>query len=585
MPQTHKEGSVLWIAAIVAFGFFLRFYGIRFGLPYLYHQDEPVTVGVALKFGTGSLNPHYFAHPHLLHYMLFGLYGVMFLIGLPLRLWRSVSEFQGLFFRDPSLFYGVGRGLCALLGTATLLVIYFYGKRLYGRTVGLLGALFLATSFLHVRSSHYVRHDVPVVFMILLSSLAIFHMGERGRRKDFFFAGLLSGLTVATNWNGAILLAPLVLGLFLRKDPPKTVLVNLATVCGGGLVGLFAGSPFLFLDLRGSLQEFRRLFSSLVPSHPTGAALGGGIPLKGWSSYLFHYLRVGMGWPLEILGILGLLFLLVRHQKEDILFLSLPILYFCLIGSIHSSVRAEYILPVLPYLYLSAAVFLVWVTQRLKDAKRIVCFGIFIPFCMALPTVQSIRHDYLITLKDTRTVAKEWIERHIPQGSRIAMERYISLRSWVPPLLETKEQNLKMMQAIRQNDPTKGKMREGLSSQKSLSPRYTLIEITPDHRLLEEFESGYSLEALLKKKVDHVILSSFVSDFKRETRDPRVGQLYKDLQERAQLVKRFTPFREEVSDERQDHASYTPLDRLHLLERPGPVIEIYFLGKVQNETL
>ena len=577
MPEPRKKGSVLWLAAIIAIGSFLRFYGIRFGLPYLYHQDEPVTVGVALKFGTGSLNPHYFAHPHLLHYGLFGCYGVMFLIGLLFRSWRSVLEFQELFFRDPSLVYGVGRGFCAFLGTASVLVIYDYGKRLYGRIAGLLAALFLGTSFLHVRSSHYVRHDIPVLFMILLSSLAIIHFWENGGRKESFFAGLLSGLTVATNWNGAILLAPLLLALFLRHDAPKTLLLNLAAVCGGGLIGLFAGSPFLFLDLQGSLREFGRLSSSLIPSRHTGYVLKRGLIHTGWSSYLFHYLRIGMGWPLEILGVLGTFLLLIRGRKQDLVFLSVPILYFYLIGRAHSSVRAEYILPVLPYLYVSAAALLVWIMEQMKQAERLACFGLFVPLLIAAPTLQCLRHDYLITLKDTRTLAKEWVEQSVPPGSKIAMERYIALRSWFPPLLETEAQNLKMVHAIRQNDPSKGKMREGLSFQKSPFPRYTLIDITPGHRILDEFESEYSLSALLKKKVDYVILSSFVSDFKREARSPEVSQFYKELHEKGHLIKRFTPFKEGVSDERQDHASYTPLDRLDLLERPGPVIEIYAL--------
>ena len=566
-----------YLIAIVILGCLLRLYGISFGLPYLYHQDEPVTVGVALKFGTGDLNPHYFAHPHLLHYLLFGVYGFIFVIGHFLHTFHSVLEFQNLFFRDPSLFYGVGRSFCAMLGTATIWITYAYGKRLYGPLVGLVSSLFMATSFLHVRNSHYVRHDIPVTFMVLLSSLFVLGVLERGEKKDYFYAGLLLGLTVVTNWNGILVGASLLLAALLRKEALKKNVSDLLLSGGAAFIAPFAGSPFVFLDANRNFKELFFLFS--VPHHGVSSGPSVGISSTGWSRYLFHYLRIGMGWPLEALALVGIAWLFMRRQKKDLVFLSFPVLYFCFVGRFHSSVRAEYILPILPFLYLSAALVVVRCAGFFQEKRRPLLLSLFLLALISLPAADSIRHDYLITQKDTRTLAKEWVERNIPPETKIAMEKYIYLRAWVPPLLETKEENLRVLDVIRRQNPSKGKTREGLSLVESSSPRYALVEVAPAGHLVDEFESRYTLDELLKKKVEYVILSSFIKDFRNVAFDPVRRQFYKELSERGKLVKRFSPFKNGVPEVRQDHATHTPLEGLWTLKRPGPIIEIYRLNR------
>jgi len=48
----------------------LRIWGINFGLPYLYHPDEPVGVRIAQRmFKTGDLNPHFYHWPSLTFYI------------------------------------------------------------------------------------------------------------------------------------------------------------------------------------------------------------------------------------------------------------------------------------------------------------------------------------------------------------------------------------------------------------------------------------------------------------------------------------------------------------------------------------
>ena len=79
---------------ILLAGFLLRVWGIAFGLPFLYHADEPIIVNHALAFGAGDLNPHFFKIPPLVSYLLFACYGIYYLVGG----FHGITQFQNLFF-------------------------------------------------------------------------------------------------------------------------------------------------------------------------------------------------------------------------------------------------------------------------------------------------------------------------------------------------------------------------------------------------------------------------------------------------------------------------------------------------------
>ncbi len=114
-----------WLILILIVGGGLRLLGISFGLPHLFHADEPRAIHHALSYSTGDLNPHYFWLPPLLSYVLFVLFGLYFLVLGGLGGVGSVAEFGELFLRDPSSFYLIGRvAIGVSLGVASLYLVY-----------------------------------------------------------------------------------------------------------------------------------------------------------------------------------------------------------------------------------------------------------------------------------------------------------------------------------------------------------------------------------------------------------------------------------------------------------------------------
>ena len=77
-------------------------------------------------------------------------------------------------------FYLWGRAVTAIMGTATVWLVYRVGMRWGGRTA-LLAAVMFAVMPLHVRESHFVLTDVPVTFFVMLDAAAV---AARARAVD-----------------------------------------------------------------------------------------------------------------------------------------------------------------------------------------------------------------------------------------------------------------------------------------------------------------------------------------------------------------------------------------------------------------
>ena len=189
MKAIRFSRETVFLFGILALAFFLRGWGVRFGLPYLYHADEPIVVNHALAFGMGDLNPHFFKIPPLVSYLLFICYGIYCVAGWGLGLFHSVRDFEQLFYFDPSSFYLIARLVFGVsLGTASVYVLYRLVKQFWNTQTALWASFFFAANFLHALDSHYVYDDIPLLFVLLLGFYFIFRM-------DFAVFGLyLHGL-------------------------------------------------------------------------------------------------------------------------------------------------------------------------------------------------------------------------------------------------------------------------------------------------------------------------------------------------------------------------------------------------------
>src|SRR5688572_3713037 len=147
------------LAAVAILALAVRLWGLGWQLPWQFHPDEGHYTWKAVDLmSQETLNPKYFRNPSLLTYVFLAEYR---LLGFqPPRLDDQAATAEGLF-RPPSGFAYLGRLTSALMGVLNVLAIGWIGWRALGPWTGVLGALFLALAFIHVRDSHYATNDVP----------------------------------------------------------------------------------------------------------------------------------------------------------------------------------------------------------------------------------------------------------------------------------------------------------------------------------------------------------------------------------------------------------------------------------------
>jgi 4-amino-4-deoxy-L-arabinose transferase-like glycosyltransferase len=418
----HSSGPRLGLALTLLLAALLRFWALGQGIPFNVGVDEPEVMDRAVRIiKTGDLNPHFFDYPSLYIYVQAVVGVFRFLIGATQGRWASLAQ------APTDAFYLWGRGATALIGTATVWILYRAGLR-WGRNAALLAAVMLAVMPLHVRESHYALTDVPTTFFVVLTFLLSLRAGERPTMWAFAAAGAAAGLAGATKYNGIVcVLMPILASLMM----PAAWRVRARTACltvAAALVMFLLAAPYTFLDLPNFLNQFARLASIYkvpgVSSDPM------------WLSYLKH-LRLALGVPGAAIAAAGLVFGVIRiiagpDRLKWLLAIAFPLVYFRFISS-QTLVFGRYLLPLVPFLSLLAAVALVRAVIWLRETPTPVAVRRCAVLAVALvavvfPAYASMSWDRDAARSWTSQLAYDWIRREIPAGTPIRLEGSLALK-------------------------------------------------------------------------------------------------------------------------------------------------------------
>jgi len=552
----------------------LRASGIGFGLPQVYNPDEVSIMARALGFAKGDLNPHNFLYPTLYFYLLFGWIGAGFVIGRVSGFIPSLGAFQTQFFVDPSAVYLAGRALGVACGVASVLAVYWIGRRLAGRAAGTAAALFLACAPFAVRDAHYVKHDVPATLFVLLAYVAFLRLDDaddgRSRFRRLAAAGAACGVAFSIHYYTVFLIAPLLL-LVAWPRPSWRVLARECAVAiiSAGVV-FVALSPFLLVEFRTALTDIAANRAIVVDRAVTGS--------RGLFAHAGTYARMlvrdAIGWPVVLLGLAGVAILMRSSRRKTALLLAFPVLFALFISNTIPATR--YLNPVLPFVALFAGVA---VSRPARwnaggDAKRIaiVCLIAAVP-----GFVDSVSADRFFRRTDTRTLALQWVEQHVPAGSGVAVQPYSV------PLTQSKAG---LIEALRfhlgdvRRASAKYLLRLGLDPYPA--PAYRTIFIGDGGLDADKIYVGYAelgggrgLDRLRDLGVTWVVLKRY------NIPAPEAVPFIEALEAEARQLATFSPYRSGVVP----GAPGTPEPFLHntdarvtaALERPGPVIEVWQL--------
>jgi YYY domain-containing protein len=293
----------------------------------------------------------------------------------------------------------VGRLLSTLFDVGTIYIVFLTGKLLYDRRIGLLAALLLSLTVLHIQLAHFFAVDSFLAFFSALTLYYCIRIVKFGGWGSFTMAGLACGFAVACKLSGIFLGPIIALAVVCRMWSPGVTYLR----AGGMLTGEPSGQghesegqgassdwarfgkpllgfllaivvafivfrvaqPYAFKGAHG--LDFFRLAKIWVEDMKRNALLqSGGNFNPNWqwvgrTSYLFPLQNIvlwGMGFPLGIAAWGGFLWaawrLIRKRETNNLLLLAWVALYFGYWGR-NFNPTMRYFLPIYPALVLLAA--------------------------------------------------------------------------------------------------------------------------------------------------------------------------------------------------------------------------------------
>lgn len=553
-----------WLA-IGSLALALRLYGLRYGLPAVYNPDEVAIMSRALAFAKGDLNPHNFLYPSFYFYVLFAWEGLTAVLAVATRAVDAFGAFQREFFIDPTRVFVAGRLLSALLGTATVIATGWLGARLALPIAGPIGALLLAVAPLHVLNSHYVKHDVPVTFLIVLAYLAyerLWSSKAEGRRHQtltpLLAAAAITGAAFSTHYYAIFLAIPLAWSAARGAAHAGEAVKRIAIAAFVSAVVFFLLSPFILVDLETALRDIRANREIVVDR---------AVDDLGYLASAARYGRLllldTVGWPAALLALAGIAIGLRRDAGRTLWLLAFPVPFLLFISGTYPASR--YLVPVVPFMVLFAALAVVEIWRHRKFA-HVGTVALTIAFVGA--TLESVNSGGFISQTDTRTLALEFITARIPPGSTILSQPYsVPLEPTADALREAVARSGREM-------PMKTRLQIERSPYPSPAYRVLLMGqgLDADKLYVPVAQLGGNdpLAALRREHVAFVVLKRYNSP------DPATVPFLDALAREGRRIAVFSPYQTESGGRRAEPFLHNTDARIDgALERPGPVVEIW----------
>ncbi len=236
----------------------------------------------------------------------------------------------------------------AVLGLATVLVSYVFGRLLFGSRAGLLAGVVLATSPEFIVLSRTVMHDISLAFFISLA-LYFFYAAfsnQRHRRIRLFLCYAAMGFAALAKGPIGLLLPGMIIGLFLLVKGRLNFLKEMS-LGWGTLIFLIVAAPWYVLISMRNPDYLSYFFLKL----------NFGNFLSNTQAHhlqpFYYYIPVLLGGMLPWSCFVPLAFLRPLDRKlqkidDGVLFLLCWFLVIFLFFSVASSKLGTYILPALP---------------------------------------------------------------------------------------------------------------------------------------------------------------------------------------------------------------------------------------------
>jgi hypothetical protein len=405
------------LAALTLMAGWLRFTSIGFGLPDKFRPDEEYMVSRSLGF-ENDWNPHFALYPSAQMYVQHAaLKYYAALIGYP-------HNFRAAYAADGQrLAYLVARCVSAVFGAATVPAVYFAGAPAFGPGAAMAAAAITTFATLAVRESKYATTDAAAVFWLTIVLAMTLRIARRGRSLDYLGAGFFAGLATASKYPaGAVLFAVVAAHFGICRRERRSWVQRIGDpgiylAVGTAAMVFFCATPYVILDWAQTVNDYTYQRGFLL------YGVGNTLADYGWSWLLLRAMPDGFGVALQVLLLAAMLWALARPRPGT---LSLLVFVAVALGGLTRShyVFYRYLMIPLPAMALLGGLMVSDLAQlaarrigeRRATALAAGCLTLLLTPCF----IRDLQLNRLLAQTDTRTIAREWIEAHIPPGGAIA---------------------------------------------------------------------------------------------------------------------------------------------------------------------
>lgn len=395
----------------------LRFSSTDFGLPDKYRPDEEYMVSRALGFDR-DWNPHFTVYPAAQMYVQHGVLRAYALLHGYKRNFREVYASD-----KQALAWLIARRTSATFGTATIPATYLAAAQAFGPQAALAAATIVTFSTIHVRESKYATTDAATTFWLTIVLWLVLRVIRLGRVRDSLLAGLFVGFAIANKYPAGAAMVALGLAHFEARWREGRSLwrtvrdIRPYVAVYAAVVAFLCATPYFVLDWDQTAKDFA--YQRGFVQNGVGNVAAG----YGWSWLAYKVLPHSFGTALALLLVAGLVWALIRPALG-----TLPILAFVLVafagmaGSRYSFYR--YVMVPLPGLVLLGGRLVASVgdglARRMTERRAHAVVAAALLALLVPSMIRDVKLNRILARRDTRTIAREWIEQNQPGGGAVA---------------------------------------------------------------------------------------------------------------------------------------------------------------------
>jgi len=548
MENMKKENIQYSLCFILFLSLALRLWGIW----NVTTTDEYNEVIEALRVCSGHFNFERWVKRGYL-YVLSIEYGIYYAIGWVFNAFNSPTDFAEKIVRNMEPLFVLGRITSAVFGACTVGLLYKIGSDFFNSRVAIASSALLTLTVFHIDLSQQAKVDATLGLLVVATIYFIFKIIEADNKKKWAYGwcGFLMALSIQTKINSVVLFVPFAVAILFDYKTFRTRINFIIFyfipffICGF----ILANPPVLLAPHKfiTSILGLGNVYTTPVNVIPND--------LIGFLAYPLYYFR-SMGLVISILTILAFAYTSYNLNIKRLVLLSFIVSFYILMGSSRYQVAVYYMIPAVPFIYLLIGDFLKEMSDKFSSKANILhgkaSYAIALILIVALihPATNVIRHEISLSGKNTRYLAKEWIEANISAGSEILMDSGKSINSFAPTIAENNESLRRIIDAAKKN-VVEGKIVHGMVDRNALVYYELLLKTVP--KMSYDITStmfGLDVESIdyyIQNKFEYFIISKNMK--KNRTGEhilkgaPEVANFYLSLDSdpRVKLIKTIAP--------------------------------------------